>query len=81
MEIKSLSAREKEVLHRLVHLEQNQKEIGGALGISEKSVNTYKTAVMKKLGVKNNVDLVKTSIRLGFTTLDGTQPHEQLAND
>lgn len=52
-----LSEREIQVLRHLVNGKRN-KEIGLLLGINDKTVSTYRTRIMKKLEVKNFVELV-----------------------
>jgi DNA-binding CsgD family transcriptional regulator len=52
----TLSPREIEVLKLLVEGKRNI-EIASNLEINQKTVNTYKTRLMKKLEVKNSVDL------------------------
>lgn len=53
-----LSKREEEVL-RFLALGYTQKEIGERLFISEKTVETHKSRLMQKLGVKKRSDLVR----------------------
>lgn len=52
-----LSAREREVLHGLAH-GRRLAEIAETLGINVKTVHTYRTRVLNKLGVRTNVELV-----------------------
>lgn len=53
-----LSAREREVL-RAIALGYTQREIGERLFISEKTVETYKSRLLTKLGVEKRSDLVR----------------------
>jgi DNA-binding NarL/FixJ family response regulator len=53
-----LSAREREVLSRLV-AGQSNSEIAHALFISEKTVSTHKTNLMAKVGVNNLAELIR----------------------
>jgi DNA-binding CsgD family transcriptional regulator len=46
------------------------KEIAADLGISSKTVETYRGRVMLKLGVDNLAGLVKLAIRAGITSVD-----------
>lgn len=52
------STREMEVL-KLLSSGKTNKDIAEELKINEKTVSTYKTRLMKKMGVKNTVDLIK----------------------
>ena len=54
---KKLSTREVEVL-KLISSGKRNNEIGSQLGISEKTVSTYKLRLMKKLNVSNLVELI-----------------------
>jgi two-component system response regulator NreC len=54
---KGLSERERDVL-RLMALGYSNKEIAAKLKISTKSVDTYKTRFMEKLGLKSRVEMV-----------------------
>lgn len=56
--LKKLSNRESEVLSLLTEGKKN-KDIAINLGISEKTVSTYKSRVFDKMDVNNLVDLVK----------------------
>ena len=44
------------------------KEIAAALGISIRTVETYRTRIMLKLGIDNLPGLVKFAVRAGITT-------------
>lgn len=57
---KKLSTREIEVLNLLSTGKRN-KDIAEALNINEKTVSTYKTRLLKKLGVENITDLINQS--------------------
>lgn len=61
----SLTAREAEVLRRIVAGRSN-KEIGVDLGISERTAEVHVSNVMRKLGVTNRVEAATTGIRLGL---------------
>jgi DNA-binding NarL/FixJ family response regulator len=52
----ALSSRELEVLLALAR-GRRVKEIAGDLGISFKTVSTYRTRILEKLGLESNVDL------------------------
>jgi len=60
-----LSERESEVLKR-VALGYSNKEIAEHLGVSVKTVETFKSRAMQKLGAKSRVDIVRTAIDRGW---------------
>jgi DNA-binding NarL/FixJ family response regulator len=60
-----LSERETEVA-RLIVLGYSNKEIAARLQLSVKTVETYKTRAMEKLGMKGRVDLVRYAARRGW---------------
>lgn len=60
-----LSARERDVL-RLLAEGRRTKEIGEALGISPKTVETYRSRIGNKLRLETLADLVKYAIRTGI---------------
>lgn len=61
----TLSDRERDVL-RLLAAGQRTKEIAEQLGISAKTVETYRSRLMLKLGIDNLPGLVKFAIRAGI---------------
>jgi DNA-binding NarL/FixJ family response regulator len=63
----TLSEREVEVL-RLLAEGRRMKEIAVALGISVRTVETYRNRIMLKLGIDNLPGLVKFAVRAGITT-------------
>ncbi|MCC8999138.1 MAG: response regulator transcription factor [Candidatus Contendobacter sp.] len=64
-----LSEREIEVL-RLLAEGQRTKEVAERLGISAKTVETYRSRVMLKLGIDNLAELVKFAIRAGIASTE-----------
>jgi DNA-binding NarL/FixJ family response regulator len=52
----TLTSREKQVLQMLVEGRSN-KEIGGPLGIEERTVKAHVAKLMRKVGVKNRIAL------------------------
>ena len=58
----NLSSRELEIL-KLYSEGLNNKEIGMKLSISIRTVETHKNHIMKKLGIKSPVEMVKFAIR------------------
>lgn len=63
--LRTLSLRELEVLKGLIRGERNGS-IAQRLGLSVKSVSTYRSRILKKLKLDNNADLVTFSAKLGF---------------
>lgn len=63
----ALTDREREVL-RLLAEGQRTRDIAATLGISTKTVETYRGRVMLKLGIDNLPGLVKFAIRAGITS-------------
>jgi len=64
-----LSPREREILH-LVTEGKTSKEIGLMLFLSPKTVETYRSRLMAKLGIKDIPSLVKFAIQHGITSLE-----------
>jgi DNA-binding NarL/FixJ family response regulator len=65
----NLSPREREVM---LHLADGKsiKEIAFAMGISTKTVETFRRRLMAKLGAQSNTDVAKYAIRSGLTLLE-----------
>jgi DNA-binding NarL/FixJ family response regulator len=57
-----LTAREREVVQHLAE-GRTGKETAAALGISAKTVETHRAAIMRKLGLRSVVELVRYAIR------------------
>lgn len=64
-----LSAREREVLQLIVE-GRTSAEAGELLGLSPKSVETYRSRLMRKLEIGDLPGLVKFAIRHGLTSVD-----------
>jgi len=64
--VSSLSKREFEVFRRLANGE-SVAEIAGKLNLSSKTVANHRLSVLKKLGVKNAVELAHLAMRHGLT--------------
>jgi DNA-binding NarL/FixJ family response regulator len=64
----SLSKRERQTLQLVVEGKTNAA-IAAIFNISHKSIETYRTRLMLKLGVNNVPDLVKFALQHGVTTL------------
>lgn len=65
----ALSEREVEVLRWLAQ-GQRTREIAKTLGISAKTVETYRSRIMLKLGIDNLPGLVKFAIRAGIASIE-----------
>jgi DNA-binding NarL/FixJ family response regulator len=65
----SLSARERQVLQLVVE-GRSSAEIARMVHLSPKTVETYRSRLMKKLGVADVTELVKFAVRHGVTSLD-----------
>lgn len=64
-----LTAREREVLQLLAEGLPNRK-IAQQLGISVKTVESHRSNMMSKLGLKNKTELVRYALRKGWATLE-----------
>ncbi|MDR4461243.1 MAG: helix-turn-helix transcriptional regulator [Nitrospirales bacterium] len=62
-----LSPREREIF-RLVAQGFTNQQIADQLGISIKSVETYRARVMEKLGLRSRADLVQFALSCGVLT-------------
>jgi DNA-binding NarL/FixJ family response regulator len=60
-----LSEREEEVLSRIA-LGLSNKEIAARLGVSVKTVETYKARSMLKLGLESRVDIIRYAMKRGW---------------
>lgn len=67
--LERLSRRELEILKLIVE-GSTSNEVGGLLGISPKSVDTYRSRMMRKLGIDDLATLVKFAIRHGVTSVE-----------
>jgi len=63
----SLSLRERDVLQMVVEGQTNSV-IAAKLSLSPKTIETYRTRIMRKLKVHDTVELVKFAMRHGLTT-------------
>jgi DNA-binding NarL/FixJ family response regulator len=63
-----LSEREKHLL-RLIAEGRRNKEISAELGVSIKSVEAYRSRLMKKLGCSSSAELVRYAVRQGIAEL------------
>jgi len=67
--LERLSPREREIL-QLVAEGKTSQEIGERLSISSKSVDTYRSRLMRKIDVKDVAGLVKFAIQHGVISLE-----------
>ena len=67
--LERLSVRERQVL-KLVVEGRTSNEIGALLGLSPKSIDTYRSRMMLKLGIDDVPSLVKFAIRHGITSVE-----------
>jgi DNA-binding NarL/FixJ family response regulator len=67
--LRLLSPREREVL-KLVAEGKSSAEIGGLLFLSAKTVDTYRSRLMRKLDLRNLTSVVKYAIRMGLVPLE-----------
>jgi len=65
----SLSEREREIL-QLAAEGKTSAEIGHILFISPKTVETYRSRLMQKLGISDHAALIKFAIQYGVTTVE-----------
>ena len=71
----ALGSREREVLQLLVE-GASTRNVAVALDLSTKTVETYRTRIMKKLGVSGMAGLTRYAVRVGVTGLQ-TAPSDQ----
>ena len=67
--VDTLSRREREIL-QLVAEGQSSAKIASLISISRKSVDTYRSRLMHKLGMRGLCDMVKFAIRNGLTSAE-----------
>jgi len=65
----TLTAREREVLH-LVAEGHTNAEIAGRLFISRRTVETHRTNLMRKLGLRTQTDLIRYALRRGILPME-----------
>jgi len=66
--VNSLSQREREIMILIANGKRN-REIGVMLHISTRTVDTHRSNILKKLGVKSNAELVKIAIAEGMISV------------
>ncbi len=69
--IEGLSDRERETLRRIAD-GQSTRAIAQAMGVSSKSIETYRRRAMGKLRCNGVAELVKVAVREGLTSVDPT---------
>lgn len=73
-----LTDREREVL-RLIAEGYSAPDIGHQLGISSKTVDTYKQRITEKIGVSGRPEYVRFALRVGLLTSGGAAPAPSLS--
>jgi two-component system response regulator NreC len=68
-----LSAREEQVLSLVAHGFTN-REAAERLGLSVKTVETFRARVCEKLGLRSRADLVGYALRMGLVAVEGAVP-------
>lgn len=68
-QVESLTATERNIL-RLVADGKSNAEVAEMIGLSARTVETYRLRMMRKLGIGDLASLVKYAIRQGITTLE-----------
>jgi DNA-binding NarL/FixJ family response regulator len=71
--LERLSRRESEIL-RLVAQGQTSREVAGRLHISTKTVETHRTNMNRKLGLRNTVDVLRFAAAHGIGILETSAP-------
>jgi DNA-binding CsgD family transcriptional regulator len=61
----NLSPREREIVHLLAE-GKTTKEVAAVLGISTKTAETHRTNIMRQMGYRSVVELVRYAIRNGM---------------
>jgi len=64
-----LSAREREILQRIADGERT-RQIAARIGVSTKTIETYRRRVMEKLRLRSVAELTKYAVREGLTSLE-----------
>ena len=67
--VESLTDTEREIV-RLVASGKSNVEVAAVLGLSPRTVETYRLRLMRKLGIEGLPSLVKYAIREGLISLD-----------
>ena len=67
--LESLSMRENEILCLVVE-GRTSAEIGKSLNLSPKTIDSYRSRMMQKLGVSDFPELIKFAIKHGLISLD-----------
>ncbi len=65
----TLTTRERELLH-LVAEGHSSSEIAGRMSISQRTVETHRTNVNRKLGLRTRADLIRYALRRGILPLE-----------
>ena len=65
----TLTPRERQVLH-LAAQSLNNAEIGDRLSLSSRTAESYRANAMRKLGLRNQTDLIRYALRRGIVPMD-----------
>jgi len=65
----TLTPRERQVLH-LAAQSLNNAEIGDRLSLSSRTAESYRANAMRKLGLRNQTDLIRYALRHGIVPMD-----------
>ena len=65
----TLTTRERELLHLVVD-GHSSSEIAGRMSISQRTVETHRTNVNRKLGLRTQTDLIRYALRRGILSLE-----------
>jgi two-component system, NarL family, response regulator NreC len=71
-EVGPLSDRERDVL-RLLAVGHTNSEIGQLLGIAQRTVESHRTHILRKLGIRSRAELVRYAVEAGIVRLSGLQ--------
>ena len=69
LQVETLTGTERNIL-RLVSEGKSNAEVAEMIGLSARTVETYRLRMMRKLGIGNLASLVKYAIRQGITSLE-----------
>lgn len=76
-DFEDLTTRERAVA-RLLAIGERNSDIADVLEISIKTVDTHRGHILKKLKLRNNVDLAREALRYGFVDPLPPAQHEDL---
>lgn len=65
----SLTTREREIL-QMVAEGRSSSEVGGKLGISPRTIELHRSRVLKKLGLRNQAELIRYALKRGILPME-----------